>query len=168
METGCLKIIVLKALAEENLSGYNLLKKIEAIIGRKPSTGTIYTLLKSLETKNLIKAQQEKRSTLYTLTTEGKQTFLHLAQERERIFSKMQENLRFLETLEDTEHQPILSIFERIKKGQAPFSFFTPEAIALRDLMVKLADKDLSQKQKKATISLLQTTTKELKKICNQ
>jgi formylmethanofuran dehydrogenase subunit E len=46
MATGILKMIMLHIMKDGEASGYDIIKKVEAISGKKPSTGSIYPLLK--------------------------------------------------------------------------------------------------------------------------
>ena len=49
MATGLLKMLMLHIIKGGEVSGYDLIKKVEAITGEKPSTGSIYPSLKKME-----------------------------------------------------------------------------------------------------------------------
>lgn len=67
-------IFVLKQLQENPLSGYDIIglihKKFHVLI----SSGTVYSMLYSLERDILIKGIQDKRRRIYELTEKGERT----------------------------------------------------------------------------------------------
>jgi len=67
-------IFVLKQLQENPLSGYDIIglihKKFHVLI----SSGTVYSMLYSLERDSLIKGIQDKRRRIYELTEKGERT----------------------------------------------------------------------------------------------
>ena len=72
MKRGFLKFYILKLLSEESLTGYGLMKRIEEDTGFwKPSTGSMYPLLQSLEDQGLITHQGEEDRKVYSLTKRG-------------------------------------------------------------------------------------------------
>jgi DNA-binding PadR family transcriptional regulator len=73
MKRGFLKYYILKLLGEEGLTGYGLMKRIEAETGFwKPSTGSMYPLLQSLEEQGLITHEGEEDRKTYHLTEQGR------------------------------------------------------------------------------------------------
>jgi len=83
-----LDIIVLKAIKNEQRSGYNLLALIYKRFGILLSAGTVYSLLYSLERKGLIKATFNQKARCYVLTKIGEETL--------RAILTMQDKLRAL------------------------------------------------------------------------
>jgi len=87
--TGCikgfLKIHMLKLISEKPSSGYGLMNSIEEISGRRPSTGSIYPILKDLEKKGFIEVQHKNKKTIYTITDKGKEALEEL-KERQKDF----------------------------------------------------------------------------------
>jgi len=79
-----LDIIVLKAVREEPLSGYGIILLIQRKFGVKLSAGTVYSLLRSLERKGLVKANNQK-TRYYTLTEKGEKTLMAITTMRNRI-----------------------------------------------------------------------------------
>jgi DNA-binding PadR family transcriptional regulator len=71
MLKGLLKMSMLKIIAENKATGYEIIKKVTELTGEKPSTGSIYPLLKSMQTKGLITGTTENGKTTYTITPSG-------------------------------------------------------------------------------------------------
>jgi DNA-binding PadR family transcriptional regulator len=79
-----LDVIVLKAVKEEPLSGYNVILFIHRKFGVKLSAGTVYSLLRSLEKKGFVKGDCQK-ARYYTLTEKGEKTLMAITTMRNRI-----------------------------------------------------------------------------------
>jgi formylmethanofuran dehydrogenase subunit E len=62
---------MLKIISEGEVSGYDIIKKVGKLTGKKPSTGSVYPLLKSMETKGWITGKNIGSKTLYKITKAG-------------------------------------------------------------------------------------------------
>ncbi len=67
-------MLVLAELQEKPLSGYDIITLIHKRFNVLVSSGTVYSLLYSLERKGLVNAEMDQRKRVYTLTAKGKQT----------------------------------------------------------------------------------------------
>ncbi|MEM3421782.1 MAG: PadR family transcriptional regulator [Candidatus Hadarchaeum sp.] len=87
--TNLTKFYTLALLAKGPKHGYELMEELEKKIGKKPSAGQIYPLLKKLENKGLIVHEVimvgKRRKKVYTLTTDGKR----MASQMIGMFSNM-------------------------------------------------------------------------------
>jgi DNA-binding PadR family transcriptional regulator len=83
-----IKLIVLKELSKDSLSGYDLMKRIECF-GKKPSPGYIYPLLKDLKEKGFISFKKYKRKKVYSITNKGKKLLVNLQKNREDMIKRM-------------------------------------------------------------------------------
>ncbi len=78
---GLLKSYVLKLLGNGEKSGYDIMHTIEQETGFwKPSAGSIYPLLQSLEEAGLIQHRSENRKKLYSLTDTGRRAAATVAE----------------------------------------------------------------------------------------
>lgn len=77
---GIISMLIIKFLSEGPSTGYQLMKRIEEVLGRRPSSGTIYPALKSLERGGLIESTRDGKRVRYRLTTLGAE---HLERLRE-------------------------------------------------------------------------------------
>jgi len=168
MQEGYLKLSVLKILSEQDCSGYDLMKKIEESLGKKPSSGSMYPLLKGLEHKKLISSKIQQRSTLYHLTAQGKQELNDLLSHRQELFTKMERTHHYMEQLCGEKPTHMQRIFQRVVQGKAPFGSFTFDAIRFRDTLFKASNCDLTDRQKQQIKTLLQQTTKEIEYLCKK
>ena len=73
---GNLKLLVLNILSNNSLHGYGLFKELEKSYNWKPSCGTLYPVLSSLEGANLIIGTETvecgRFKKIYAITDEGK------------------------------------------------------------------------------------------------
>ncbi|MCW4016954.1 MAG: PadR family transcriptional regulator [Candidatus Bathyarchaeota archaeon] len=67
-------VLILAELQEKSLSGYDIIGLIHKRFNILVSSGTVYSLLYSLERKGLVTADLDNRKRTYTLTDKGKQT----------------------------------------------------------------------------------------------
>ncbi len=72
MLPGLLKMWMLKIISEKEASGYEIIKKVNELTGKKPSTGSVYPLLKSMQKEGWITGTKTTKKTLYQITAEGK------------------------------------------------------------------------------------------------
>ena len=73
MAKGLLNLWMLKILSEGEVSGYDIIKKVSELTGRKPSTGSVYPLLKSMESKGWITGKKVCSKTIYEITDSGRE-----------------------------------------------------------------------------------------------
>jgi len=64
-------MLVLGELQEKPLSGYDIITLIHKRFNILVSSGTVYSLLYSLERKGLVNAEMDQRKRVYTLTDKG-------------------------------------------------------------------------------------------------
>lgn len=69
------RFFALDLLKKEPMHGYKLMEELEPILGKKPSPGQIYPLLKDLKEKELITVQKEgeREKKIYQLTEKGEE-----------------------------------------------------------------------------------------------
>lgn len=67
-------MLILAELQQTPLSGHDIIGLVHKRLNVLVSSGTVYSLLYSLERKGLVTADLDNRKRVYTLTDEGKQT----------------------------------------------------------------------------------------------
>ena len=72
MLQGLLKMWMLKIISEGEVSGYQIIKKVKELTGTKPSTGSVYPLLKSMRSKGWIIGRKVGSKTLYKISDSGR------------------------------------------------------------------------------------------------
>ena len=83
-----IKLIVLKELSKDSLSGYDLMKSL-AEFGENTSPGYIYPLLNDLEKKGFVSVKEKDRKKIYSITEKGKNMLNDLKENREEMMKKM-------------------------------------------------------------------------------
>jgi len=90
-----LDVIALTDIANEPTSGYGILRRVQQKFGILVSSGTVYSLLYSLERDGLIKGVWTKRKRVYELTEKGKQNIKDVLNVNEE-FQHFLENISLL------------------------------------------------------------------------
>jgi len=78
-------VIMVRLKTCSSLSGYNLIEYVQQKYGVLISSGTVYSLLYSLERKGLLKADCASGKRLYALTEEGLKAIESILDSREEI-----------------------------------------------------------------------------------
>ncbi len=90
-----LDIVVMEKLKSESLSGYDFIAYINKRFNMLISAGTVYSLLYSLERKQLIEGSGEERRRTYKLTEKGSQTIDIILKEQKTIKSYLENILNY-------------------------------------------------------------------------
>lgn len=67
-----MKVLVLKIIGKGEVTGYGIIKKIGEITGQKPSSGTIYPILRTMADEGWIEGREQAGKTYYTITDTGR------------------------------------------------------------------------------------------------
>ena len=161
-----MRVLVLKELNNANLSGYDLIKELTAVLGKAPSPGTIYPLLKELQSKDIVTVKKEGRRKIYSITTKGKQLMESILKEKEEIMLKHIELIRLFGNLTNQkEIKHMLKIVEQMKSGGELLLKNIDVWTQLRSIAIKLAlSKDYEKKETKVR-AIIQDAANQLKKI---
>lgn len=88
-------ILILAELRKASMSGYDIIGLIHKRFGILVSSGTVYSLLYSLERDGLIKGVQNRRKRVYALTEKGEQNIKVITRANGEIQSFLR-NMLFL------------------------------------------------------------------------
>ncbi|MFQ6073625.1 MAG: PadR family transcriptional regulator [Candidatus Bathyarchaeia archaeon] len=92
-------ILVLTEIKKRSLSGYDVIAQIHRKFGILVSSGTVYSLLYSLERDGLIRGEWNQRKRVYKLTEKGEQNIKVITKANDEI----QEFLRNISLLNATQ-----------------------------------------------------------------
>jgi len=150
---GIINMLIIKFLSDSPSTGYELMKKIEKVLGRRPSSGTIYPTLKSLERSGLIESCREGKRIIYRLTTLGTE---HLAR-----FKEMKKE--YLEWYEGM-RKAFGEVFPTMKKDIDEMKLiFTYEVLSpLRDIIAELRDSGVDEREIRKVIEEARRRLKSL------
>jgi DNA-binding PadR family transcriptional regulator len=101
MSVGLLKVFTLQELKNAEQTGYSLISRMQEVLGKRPSSGTIYPMLQSLVKKGVITFRQEQNRKYYSLTAQGKKTIDSLLQEKEKALRNAVDCLQTIEDFSD-------------------------------------------------------------------
>ncbi|NOZ81274.1 MAG: PadR family transcriptional regulator [DPANN group archaeon] len=170
MAKGHLKYALLKCLSQEPLSGYGLMKKIEAKAGAwhpnwRPSFGSIYPHLKTMQEEGLLKSKKKGRSIVYELTPPGRAALDVLSREQKGLFMELMARMKVFYNTDDHFDTKALKIWELVMQGDDPFSEINDHIIRFKKAMFDLADKNIIKKNKKEITAILETATRGMESI---
>jgi DNA-binding PadR family transcriptional regulator len=84
---------MLKIISMGKVSGYQIMKRVETLTGRKPSTGSVYPLLRSMQDQGWIVGKTAGNKTLYEITDQGKEIVQKHDALKEQISQKVRESI---------------------------------------------------------------------------
>jgi DNA-binding PadR family transcriptional regulator len=84
---------MLKILSEGEFTGYDIIKKVGELTGKKPSTGSVYPLLKSMENKGWITGKRVGNKTVYKITASGREVVKSHGDLKEYYSEKIHESI---------------------------------------------------------------------------
>ena len=96
---GNLKLLVLNILAHHPIHGYGLFKELEKVYNWKPSCGTLYPVLSSLETEGMIDSSETvecgRFKKIYSITDTGKEKLKGMVKDFQESLQLLRLNERF-------------------------------------------------------------------------
>ncbi|MFP3065168.1 MAG: PadR family transcriptional regulator [Sulfolobus sp.] len=132
MKRGALKFMILSLLQEKPMYVYEIIKSINAKTNGlyKPSTGSIYPILRGLIKQGYVKVEEKDGKKIYSLTEEGRKKFEEIKAEKDLIRNnpvkkKLVDSLFEIglviynnrDKLDDQKVEKILNIIEGCKKN---------------------------------------------------
>ncbi len=119
---GLFKLLVLNAIREEPLHGYEIMRRIgDTLGGYPPSPGIVYPTLRSLESEGLVRSDKEGKRTVYSIT-EGGVRYLEENEDKLRCFMERARKVKILKEMVPHDIFPLLeelaSKYERMTDEQ--------------------------------------------------
>lgn len=162
---GQLKPVILKLLDDKSMSGSEIIKELETKMNWKPSCGSIYPLLKTLEKEELTTSKQESGKKTYKITKKAKKYIKEKEQEKEELIQTMEKSYHLLESVYGIKTNTEREMLDELKQGQVPFHEIYEETITIKEELIRIKKaKQLTKNLTKIKKILKQTGT-ELKKI---
>ena len=166
MIKGYLKYFVMKYLSEKEMSGYGLMNKLEEASGKRPSSGSIYPLLKDMEESGLVKSKEKGRKKAYSLTLKGKKTYKEFATEKEILIKHMKRGMRAISALSGkTEQEMINQMSAHVGVGEKILRVTSPEMLELKSLLFSIVNSQDYEKKEEKVRKILKETNQKLKKL---
>ncbi|MCL4333981.1 MAG: PadR family transcriptional regulator [Candidatus Thermoplasmatota archaeon] len=102
---GIISLVILKCLWNESGYGYQLEKEIDRCIGQKLSNGEVYSILKNMEIRGLIRNVPKPETTgkrkYYEISLEGKEYLKNQVKNMEFAINSFQEIIKFVNSVQD-------------------------------------------------------------------
>lgn len=162
---GCLRLLTLKALAGGPKSGYGLMSFVEEKVGGRPSSGSMYPLLESLQEEQLISTKKASRGAQYALTRKGRQRLKVIEKKRDEIMQNFLDGMRTIEALTGEDMHFPKQVVQSLKRGEVPFKEANPEWEELRARVFWLWQSGRMKAKRADVKKILKRTNQELKKV---
>ncbi|AET64171.1 Putative Tungsten formylmethanofuran dehydrogenase, subunit E [Methanothrix harundinacea 6Ac] len=121
MAAGILKMMTLHFMKEGEVSGYDIMKKVESLTGEKPSTGSVYPLLKKMEREGWISGRTKDGKTCYSLTEVGKEHVAQIKEAKCGFIKNIYQSIALAnETFDDAELQALMEDMHNLHRGFHP------------------------------------------------
>ena len=116
MAKGFLKYMMLKEISKNESTGYQLMKKIASVTGYKPSTGSIYPMLKSMEKEGWISGKSRDDKIFYKIRKLGRLKMKEFDEIKMDQMVKIHQSIVMAnETFSDTGHLAVISHTEMME-----------------------------------------------------
>lgn len=158
-----LSIIVIKVLSKGEMSGYDLIKEINAETGYwKPSPGTMYPLLEKLEKDGFVTSRLDGKKKLYLVTKKAK-LFNKIAESKKCAMAKFATScLKAYEFIFGTDDYSLLIDDDPYMKQY--MHQVHRETTVLRNAII-LASKEKNPEKVKRLKKILRRASEEIKKL---
>jgi DNA-binding PadR family transcriptional regulator len=162
-----LKIIVMNKLKDKSMSGYDLIKDIHNSTGSwKPSFGSMYPLLKSLNQKKLLSVKTINRRKVYSLTSQGRKVLDDALKASSETMSVLLKEFKVMESIcSPKEHKQVQSMITHIKQDPFPFGNLSDDIHRLQHVMIDLHTKGKFKTKEKEIKDILKVTISNLKRL---
>lgn len=162
MIRGYLRHLVLAALKDDSLSGYDLMNQLGSMLGSKPSPGSIYPLLSELEKEGVIAVKEDGKSKRYHLTVKGEQERDRLSAVRSRLHEQMREHMRMYSLLSGDDNGFFEHIMDSLKKGERPFKELAWEMNEFKRVMGAIAVNGLTASKRAEIRKIMMDANRKL------
>jgi DNA-binding PadR family transcriptional regulator len=164
MVEGYFKIMVLKELDKVEHTGYELMKKLEAYTGKKPSAGSIYPLLNELLADKLVSVHKDGRKKHYTLTTLGKRFVRSIIKEKKELVMKHIQLFRKIECGAAKASSSMDILADMIQKKEHVFMRNLKPLTDLRDVLLDVMLSEDFHKKEEKFMAIIRRTVKDMRK----
>lgn len=166
MAEGFLKIVVLKHLSEEPMTGYSLMNAIKDCSGKKPSSGSIYPILAELNEEGSITCKEEGRKKTYTITAKGKKSVQKLFSEKQKfVLQNIKQLKEFGAVAGQDTVKPLITFFELLHTRPDVVMRTLHLVQETQETMLRLAQSNDFKKKESRIKTILEKRLKELKKL---
>ena len=157
-------MLVLSELCSNNCTGYQLIKRLQELTEKKPSPGSVYSLLENMCGEGLIEFEQQGKKKLYSITSKGKNAVNTLLKQKQELINKHLELLESCATIGDQKEQKsIMKLAELLRNDNGAFTENFDVWIELRQTVTEIVIN--RPKKKKQMRSIIKNTIQDLKKL---
>ncbi len=165
IKRGFLRFYILKLIGEasDGISGYALMKRIEAETGFwRPSPGSIYPLLAALEQAGLIHHRTEADKKVYFLTDKGRDGLARAQAAKDEAMEGVRRSIRVLGELFGTDVEADLAEHLEVVRLRIPAEL-RRSLYALRAILAEIFSRERSAEEAAGIEAILKRTIEELK-----
>ena len=163
---GYLKLLVLSKLRKNSMSGTDVMNMIEITLGKKPSSGSVYPLLKELTNQKYIVFEEIGKSKVYSITEVGKDFILNLIQEKKKALIMISEVLNYAEDITGLTHKDAINVINNQKDDIDSVLYNVDILVKITSLLIVLEKKNKDDLVcRDNTRSILKATYEKLQEV---
>jgi DNA-binding PadR family transcriptional regulator len=162
---GHLKPLILKMIQNKPMSGSEIIIEINDLMNWKPSCGSIYPLLNSLESEGLTTSQLLKGKKIYSPTKKSEKIIQQNETEKEELIAAMEKSYKLFESIYGMDMSVEREMLNEIKKGSMPFHEIFEESMLIKDELLRLQKSNKLKKNLDAVKKIFRKAGNDLKKI---
>jgi DNA-binding PadR family transcriptional regulator len=163
---GHLKLAVLSFIEKKDMSGSEIMEKIEKEFGWKPSCGSVYPVLNSLVEENLARVRnlkEGKHRKIYALTPKGKSELKKKKIQRKDLADEIVRIHKMVASLYNVDTSKVEAMVQDMNNGKIPFASIHSEVEEVKMEMFRLESNDLIEKNKEQLREILKNTAVKLR-----
>jgi len=166
MAEGYIRISILKLLLEGEKTGYSLMSELNKELGKKPSSGTIYPMLKKLNDEGLVKYKSNGQKKEYSLTIKGKNSIKNIIVEKEDLLLKQINLVNLISKMHDEKCIKLSkNICDNLYNNSSLIAKHLKDWIELKKIAIEIISSPDYVKKKKKINKAIKNMVTELKKI---
>ena len=158
--------MVLNELMKQSLSGMDLINSLEKYLGKKPSSGSIYPLLKDLTDKKFVEFITDKNKKIYSITSKGIKSVEELIKEKGTMLLNITNVLNHISVFDNEDYKQVLE--KILGKTTKDNNLFLPNAdlwVELTNVLLLITEnQDLNNEGKVEVRNILEDFIKKLKR----
>lgn len=163
---GHLKGMILNSLKDKSMSGSEIMLELEKDIGWKPSCGSIYPLLNSLEEEGISKvANNISGKKVYSLTRKGMLELKKHNEEKEEIVGEIVKVHKMIESTYGANMHLKKEDLDYMRSGKMMFSPLHKEIHDLGTEFMKVTSTGINAKKNRQIKKILKKATDDLKQL---
>jgi len=166
---GYLKLLVLSKLKKNPMTGTDIMNMIEETLGKKPSSGSVYPLLKELTNYQFIFFKEDGNSKIYYINKKGENLILDLIKEKETALVTLIHVLTHAQGIFSENYENAILAIQSEKNKFDNVMYNVDIWIKMTSLLIVLGEKNKENVENRNVVrNILEDTYSKLKEVIKE